>query len=79
MTKAPSHSSDHELHRPRLSSFSMSSFKSSGASQSFTETDGRHFPDFEESETNLECIPRLPLYAQLAADKDSSGSCVATG
>ena len=78
VSKVTSHSSNKDG-RPRLSSFSMSSFRSSGTSQSFIETEGRTFPDYEESDTNLECIPRLPLYAQLAADKDCSWSSSVSG
>lgn len=60
--------------RPRLSS--MSSMKSIGNVSSSSEPDLEGLvPD--EKERAL-CVPPLPMYALLAADKDTSGSGSAT-
>ena len=60
--------------RPRLSS--MSSMKSIGNVSSSSEPD-LHGLESEEKEGALS-VPPLPLYALLAADKDTSGSGSAT-
>ena len=71
-SKAIDHSSSHN--RPRLSS--MSSMKSIGNVSSSSETDLRGV-EGDDKDRALS-VPPLPLYALLAADKDTSGSGSAT-